>query len=487
MFKTLRSLKPNKRGGYHQIPALVYQSIAEILALPLANIFNESIAHCEFPDCYKIALVTPIYKRGDRANASNYRPISSLPIISKVFEKLLHQQLMTRIEKHRLLSTRQFGFRKHHSTEQLIQSLLHNWRTELDKPKPCYIAALSLDVQKAFDSIDHTLLLKKLTQFSLDDHCIKLIASYLSNRSQIMKVSNSFSNPLCIKTGVPQGSILGPLLFSIMVNDLLSTFPTSFAYADDTIVYTAAHSPQITVSKASKLITHMASWYDKNNLMLNLGKTSLCIFTNRDTNLSSYSITISDVAIKNQDHLMVLGVVLDPKLTFHKHIDKAIAKSNSLIYLFTKIRKYLDTDQAALTYKSIIRPVLEYCPSLLLILSTQSERKLERSQNIAIRIILRAPRQFSITSGRLILNIPTLRSRRLAYFHNFINTKLTKNRASCYIINVLQTMTRHTRSLRASSQLIKPFFRTNFGKASLPNLLYMALTTGKPELTFDSF
>lgn len=189
--------------------------------------------------------------------------------------------------------------------------------------------------------------------------------------------------------------------------------------------------------------------------------------------------------IQCQDRLTILGVTLDPKLTFNLHIDKITAKANSLTYLFTKIRKYLNVDQSTLTYKSIIRPTLEYCPSILLVIPIQYRKKIERSQNIAIRIILHAPRHFSITSGRLILNIPTIESRRIVNFHKFVNKKMIKGQASQFMLQILNTMTKHTRSLRTCSPYIKPSFRTNFGKASLPTLVYTALTTKNPQLLFS--
>ena len=185
----LMKLKSNKRGGVTQIPTFVYQTISHLLSTPLSIIINESITTCVFPDCLKLALVTPIYKKGDRNDPSNYRPISSLPILSKIFETALHQQLSTHLETHNLLSNRQFGYRHHHSAEQLLVSLLQEWYTAIDNGS--YVTALSLDVRKAFDSINHSILLTKLRDLHLSSPSVNLLQSYLTDRKQIMKVSNT--------------------------------------------------------------------------------------------------------------------------------------------------------------------------------------------------------------------------------------------------------------------------------------------------------
>ena len=163
-------------------------------------------------------------------------------------------------------------------------------------------------------------------------------------------------------------------------------------------------------------------------------------------------------------------------------------KANTILYLLSKIRQYLNTNQLKTAYQSLVRPILEYCPSLLLSITTQLSLKLERIQNTAIRIILRIPKLTSITSGRLQLNLPTLKSRRLLLFHNFVHFKLLKNKASPYIIHLINNMTTHNKTLRASNgnkHIIKPYYRTNFGKANLPHLVYTALTS-KPETKFTS-
>ena len=156
-------------------------SFADLLAYPLSSLINECFSKSIFPDCLKLALVTPIHKKGDKSDPSNYyRPISSLPILSKIFEMEMKSQMMKFLEEHNILSNKNFGFRKEHSTEQMLLSVLQNWRSELDKPESVYIGALSLDVRKAFDTVNHELLIDKLRASNFSERSTSLLASYLT-------------------------------------------------------------------------------------------------------------------------------------------------------------------------------------------------------------------------------------------------------------------------------------------------------------------
>lgn len=470
----LNGLNPSKCGGVRQVPAFIYKSISDLLALPMSIIINQTLRNGSFPDYLKVALVTPIFKKGDKKDPSNYRPISSLPILSKVFESVIKDQLMDFLEKEHLLCSRQFGFRRHHSSEQLLQSLLTDWRASLDSKTPMFIPALSLDVRKAFDTVNHKLLISKLWQFNLSPDAIGLIQSYLSRRKQSMKVGSSISSLLPITCGVPQGSILGPILFLLMVNDFLEKFPFSFAYADDTLIFTKGSSLERSLVASEDLLRQVSSWYKNNLLQLNLSKTQFCIFSNRKID-NNYSITVSDTKIQSVGTLSVLGVQLDSELSFAPHIDSVCRKASSLVYLSSKFRKYLNVEQARLAYTSIVRPVLEYCSSLFLNTSQRNILALERVQNRAIRIILTAPVKFSVTSGRILLNLPTLISRRKYLFHKFVHKKVLNKKASHYIIKAVETSRSHNLSLRSHINIIKPYFRTNYGKSSFPSLLHTYL------------
>ena len=483
----IKTLNPDKRGGQSRMPAMVYKIIVDLISYPLSLLINECYEKSIFPDCLKSALVTPIHKKGNTNDPSNYRPISSLPIISKIFELDMKNQMVSFIEENNLFSDRQFGFRQNHSTEQMLLSVLQEWKTKLDQPTPCYIGALSLDVRKAFDTINHKLLLYMLTRKQFSSSSTKLLQSYLNNRSQVMKVGESRSDPLMIACGVPQGSILGPILFNIAINELLTTFKLSFAYADDTLLYCEAATINDILHKSQSLLEKASEWYESHLLKLNIDKTQFCIFSNRNIK-EYYHINFHNTKVESQLSINVLGVTLDTNLSFQTHATETATKANKIVYLLSKLKKYMNVEDSLKTYKILIRPILEYCSAIYLDATQKVTETIEKVQNKAIRIIVSAPKKFSVTTGRSLLNLPTLQSRRQYLFHNFTHKKVAKNKASKHILNLVQKSNKHQRCLRSNCSIIKPSFRTNFGKSALLNLLHkfrLKNNSAKTILTFN--
>lgn len=459
----LISLAPQKKGGLSQTPCFVFKQLTHLLSLPLSIIFNQCVDTHKFPNPLKIALVTPVYKKGSPKDPGNYRPISSLPIISKIFEKILFNQLSKYTETNSLLSKRQFGFRKNHSSDQMLMSLLQHWYSSIDNKK--LICALSLDVKKAFDSISHPLLLHKLACFGLHHSAVDIISSYLSGRLQITKVAGSLSSPSPISAGVPQGSILGPLLFNLAINDLLESFQTSFAYADDTLIYEITDNATRIPYIITDLFKNIHKWYQNNSLELNIAKTQVCIFSSKKIPSVKY-INLNGHTIKIDNNLKVVGIILDSHLNFNEHVQQTVNKTSKMMYLLNKTRKYLNISLAKHFYTSYIRCKLEYCSNLFLNLSSKNKLSLEAIQNRAIRIILRAPKIFSVTDGRRVLNLHTLESRRRYLFVRFITRKLLKNKCSPYLTDLLKQQPCHSLSLRSTCRSILPQSLSSFGSKS---------------------
>ena len=263
-------------------------------------------------------------------------------------------------------------------------------------------------------------------------------------------------------------------------------FQSSFAYADDTLLYCTANSINEVLDLSQGLLIDAAQWYNRNLLTLNINKTQFCIFSNRKIK-EYYHITHGNTNIESTLSTNVLGVHLDTDLSFNTHAIETAKKANKKIYLISKIKKYLTVDDALKAYKTYVRPILEYCSALYLECTRHTIDIIEKVQNKAIRIIVSAPREFSITTGRTLLNLPTLKTRRFFLFHKFVHQKVMRKRASKNILNLVQGANRHNRHLRSASQIIKPKHRTNFGKSALISLIHSYISkkqTAKELLSF---
>ena len=233
----LRKLKRNKATGNDDLPSNLLKDVSSCIANPLVYIFNLSLATSIIPQAWKVARITPLYKSGLSTNIDNYRPISVLPVVSKIFERLIHSQLADFLEKNKLLYEYQFGFRSNRSTESAVTYLTDNIQREIDKGK--LVGAVFLDLSKAFDTVSHAVLISKLPSYGISGKPLELLSNYLFHRSQVVQYANIISNPTSVNRGVPQGSILGPLLFLLVINDFQDYLSHSrvIKYADDAIIY----------------------------------------------------------------------------------------------------------------------------------------------------------------------------------------------------------------------------------------------------------
>ena len=235
--RELLGLNPNKSVGYDSFHPKVLREIAPYIKQPLTSIFNKSFATGIFPDGLKISLITPVYKNEDKSLFSNYRPVAVLSCFSKILEKLMYKRLMDYIERHNILYDKQYGFRKKRSTEMAIIELTTKLSEAIDEGK--LTAGIFLDLSKAFDTVDHSIIISKLEHYGIRGIALQWFKNYLLNRYQIVKFKNSQSEKKMIKCGVPQGSVLGPLLFLLYVNDIFkSSEKLSFIlFADDTNIF----------------------------------------------------------------------------------------------------------------------------------------------------------------------------------------------------------------------------------------------------------
>ena len=300
---------------------------ADIVAKPLTSIINTSLLTGIVPDEWKGAKVTPLHKKGAKSNLDNYRPISVLPAASKLLERAVHSQLYSFLTKNKLLSPYQCGFRKCHSTQ--FTALSDSVRRAMDQG--LLTGAVFIDLQKAFDTVNHQILLNKLEQFGISNMELSWFKSYLQDRYQVVHIENELSEPCLLSPGVPQGSILGPLLFVLLMNDLPGVLTTcsTLLYADDTVIFYSGKDLLDIQLTLERNLTQVNSWLKDNSLFLHKDKTQSMLFGTepRLRSADSFTVNFNGENIERVSEYKYLGLVMDETLSWNSHVKYTINKA----------------------------------------------------------------------------------------------------------------------------------------------------------------
>jgi hypothetical protein len=356
VFNCIMNLSNSRSIGADGIAPEIIKANAALLCDKLVHIFNLSFVQGVFPQLLKRAIVVPIYKSGLRTDPSNYRPISVLTVFSKLLEKLFYNRLISFVDVNNLLHHNQFGFRKDKSTSlalaNVISSLIHKCNASLKT------AFALLDLKKAFDFINHDLLAIKLKHYGVRGIPLQWLTSYLCNRCQKCKVNGTFSGFKPVSAGVPQGSILGPLLFILFINDVFQLMLPGvelFLYADDTAIIFSAPDNALLQHNVNNFFVKYVHWCAANCIVVNPTKSYYLLFNDADA-----VITIDGKIIERVQYAKYLGVYIDDKLMWSYHVAQVIKSCCKRIGLFKKIISFLPNSVSVLYYNAFIRSCFSY-------------------------------------------------------------------------------------------------------------------------------
>ena len=468
VLRLLSKLCTSKATGLDKISAKLLKTAAPAISSSLTHIFNTMIIKGIFPDDLKKARVIPIFKDDKRNNPNNYRPISVLPVVARIFEKIVFDQLYNYLSRNDLLTKTQSGFRPLHSTLTTLLKSTDIWLSNIDEK--LLNGVLFLDLKKAFDTVEHEILLFKLAYYGVSENSLAFFNSYLQSRVQHCCVNGVLSGPQNVTHGVPQGSVLGPLHFLIYVNDLPNCLDSAVPsmYADDTNVTVSSNNVSNLEGQLNHELDNINEWLKANRLSINQTKTEFMIISSRHCLLNierEPTVSLGDVPLSRVQTKKCLGLIIDEHLGWSPHIDLVIKKACNGLKALRRCRSFVPRETLLGIYNSLVRPYFDYCASVWGKCDKGLRDKIQILQNQGAKILTRASYDSSSTEALKLAGWSPLEQNRLIQ-EALMMFKIYNQLAPDYLSDMfIRSNERHNYSLRNSdTNFILPFPHTEAGK-----------------------
>ena len=463
VLSALTHLKHSNTKDIHGLDANIIRTSAPVIADTLTYIYNLCIDKHYIPHIFKQAKVIPIFKSGDSKNPSNYRPISILSILSKPLEKHIQKHLLHHINKYNLVHPNQSGFREKHSCHTALTQMIDKWLININNNN--LTGVVFVDFTKAFDIINHSLLLNKLKLYGFSKNTVQLISSFLSDRRQSVCINTHMSSPKAVKFGVPQGSILGPLLFTLYINDLpLSLEATCELFADDNSIHT--NHPKVTVlnNYLQQNIDKLIQWTELNHMRLNESKTKCMNITTRQKrqNMSknSFSVSVSGAKIEEVQSHKVLGIMIDNNLSWSQHLSFLCKKVSQKIFQLSKIKHFLNLHSRKLFFLAHIQSAIDYASTIWDSASAKCIKPLSRLYKRGLKLTMLKSSALNATDYKSIDILPL--SLRFEYNKAVIMHKVVTGYSPPTILNSFKINEK-----RHKHKIVLPLPRIDLFKSSL--------------------
>ncbi len=464
----LNAIPQGKASGLDNISSRLIRYAAKSIAPVLCQIFNMCLKQGNVPNDLKSARVIPLYKNGNQDDLSNYRPISILPICSKIMEKIVHKQLYKYFTDNNILYNGQSGFRRQHSTNTALIKTIDKWNVDIDNGN--YIGAVFIDLSKAFDMVNHKILINKLSAIGVQGVECKWFKSYLSDRTQCVSINGAKSNPCNIISGVPQGSILGPLLFLLFINDMPEYVKHSTVdmYADDTLIYVSHTDVNVIEKCLNEDLESIAKWLDNNHMKANVSKTKVMLLgtPNKISKVNQINIVMNGTDVENVKSFKYLGITIDANLKWNEQVNNICRKVCNSLGIMRRIKPFVPRKSLITIYNTMILPHIDYAIIIWSNCSVSSIDKIQKLQNAAMRIILGVPFRTHVNDMLRELEFMDIRSR-ILYSTGCMMFKVLNNTAPRYLIDRFSAINDiHSICTRQSKagNLYIPKCNTNYGK-----------------------